>query len=254
MLRRYEKQYKRTGLSPEKGEEMEFKDLIEKDKENTSHKLDLEYFLNLPRRAQELLFLCMCNHHNDNPLSILSFGYEYKMSPIEIIFDIAHEILKYENLVNPAFEFCHSTQINSTIKINNKKYVPDFLYVYDFFDDAINILAYEYAIENPEATEYKTYKYSNENLKVVIECDGHDFHEKTKEQVKRDNERQLALQMAGYDVIRFSGSQIYNEPFQCVKAVYDFIEKKIGDKIEYTAGIDKLNEYRERYKKYMEGK
>lgn len=51
--------------------------------------------------------------------------------------------------------------------------------------------------------------------KYVIECDGHDFHEKTKEQVISDNERTRALQRLGYTVVRFSGSEIFNDPLRC---------------------------------------
>jgi very-short-patch-repair endonuclease len=34
--------------------------------------------------------------------------------------------------------------------------------------------------------------------KVIIECDGHDFHERTKEQAARDRGRDRAAQAAGY--------------------------------------------------------
>lgn len=51
---------------------------------------------------------------------------------------------------------------------------------------------------------------------LVIECDGHDFHEKTKKQASRDKERDRALQDCGYIVFRFSGSDIYNDAFNCV--------------------------------------
>lgn len=51
---------------------------------------------------------------------------------------------------------------------------------------------------------------------LVIECDGHDFHEKTREQASRDKERDRALQNCGYTVFRFTGSDIYNDAFSCV--------------------------------------
>jgi len=40
--------------------------------------------------------------------------------------------------------------------------------------------------------------------RVVVECDGHNFHEKTKEQAQRDKERDRFLQDAGWKVYRFS--------------------------------------------------
>ena len=51
----------------------------------------------------------------------------------------------------------------------------------------------------------------------AIECDGHDFHEKTKEQVARDRSRERALQAAGIRVVRFAGSEIWNEHWWCVQ-------------------------------------
>lgn len=55
-----------------------------------------------------------------------------------------------------------------------------------------------------------------ENIKLAIECDGHEFHEKTKEQAARDKSRKRFLTSQGWTVIEFTGSEIYNDPFQCV--------------------------------------
>ena len=57
-------------------------------------------------------------------------------------------------------------------------------------------------------TVYKTF---------VVECDGHDYHEKSKEQVACNNHRERDLKAAGYEVVRFSGSEIYKNATQCVK-------------------------------------
>lgn len=68
-------------------------------------------------------------------------------------------------------------------------------------------------------------EYSN-SLNLVIGCDGYDFHQKTKEQVKKDNERDRNLQMAGYYIFRFSGSEIYNDLQMCGQRITEFIMKK----------------------------
>lgn len=54
---------------------------------------------------------------------------------------------------------------------------------------------------------------------VVIECDGHNFHEKTKEQAARDKARDRSLLTAGYPVMRFTGSEIYADPLACAEQV-----------------------------------
>jgi very-short-patch-repair endonuclease len=54
---------------------------------------------------------------------------------------------------------------------------------------------------------------------IVIECDGHEFHEKTKEQAAKDKARDRDLQERGYKVFRFSGSEIWRDPFACAREV-----------------------------------
>jgi very-short-patch-repair endonuclease len=69
---------------------------------------------------------------------------------------------------------------------------------------------------------------------VAVEIDGHDFHEKTKEQASRDKERDRVLQTAGYIVLRFTGSEVYRDPQKCVDQVDDCIEEHLA-RIEIAA-------------------
>lgn len=50
---------------------------------------------------------------------------------------------------------------------------------------------------------------------ILVECDGHDFHERTKEQASRDKQRDRELVMAGYKVLRYTGSEIYRNTPDC---------------------------------------
>ena len=68
---------------------------------------------------------------------------------------------------------------------------------------------------------------------VVVECDGHEFHQKTKEQIVRDNEREYEIKKAGFDVLRFSGSQIYHTPFKCANDVFDYLVSKHERGVDY---------------------
>lgn len=56
--------------------------------------------------------------------------------------------------------------------------------------------------------------------RLVIECDGHDYHERTKEQAAHDRRRDRDLQREGYMVLRFTGSQIWQAPVACANEVY----------------------------------
>jgi very-short-patch-repair endonuclease len=64
---------------------------------------------------------------------------------------------------------------------------------------------------------------------VAIELDGHEFHEKTKEQVIQDKRRERAILQAGIKdrltVLRFSGSEIVRNCKGCIAEVVKFIEK-----------------------------
>ncbi len=51
--------------------------------------------------------------------------------------------------------------------------------------------------------------------KMVIECDGHDFHDRTKEQARKDRGRDRMLQSLGYRVYRYTGSEIWADVFIC---------------------------------------
>jgi|HigsolmetaAR202D_1030399.scaffolds.fasta_scaffold04189_5 Uncharacterized protein conserved in bacteria len=50
---------------------------------------------------------------------------------------------------------------------------------------------------------------------IVVECDGHVFHEKTKNQAARDKARDRALQERGFKVLRFTGSEIWKDAIGC---------------------------------------
>lgn len=107
-----------------------------------------------------------------------------KVSPIEKIM--------YAILVRIKYRLCESYNGEIEIKIKQQvqigKYSVDFLVTANLSDD-----------------------------KIIIECDGHDFHEKTKEQAKHDKERDRWLTSQGFKILRYTGSEIYNN-FQGIEA------------------------------------
>ena len=52
-------------------------------------------------------------------------------------------------------------------------------------------------------------------VQLVIEIDGHEFHERTKEQASHDKGRDRAMVADGYQVLRFTGSEVWNAPSKC---------------------------------------
>ena len=171
---------------------------------------EAEAFRELPERAQEIWFhycdSAIAHKRLDNMAFIHVFGLNYSecKSPIEIIFNFAFDLVAYAEgncgyWLQPQYE----------IKSGKKRYFADFVFLAEDVDEIRHI--------------------KNPNFKLVIECDGHEFHEKTKEQVVKDNEREYDLKMLGYDVLRFSGSQIYNNPFRCATQTMDYILEKMGE-------------------------
>lgn len=57
---------------------------------------------------------------------------------------------------------------------------------------------------------------------LAVECDGHEFHERTKAQAKKDRSRDRRLQQAGYTVFRFTGSEIWNDPCACADQIIEW--------------------------------
>lgn len=71
----------------------------------------------------------------------------------------------------------------------------------------------------------------NGQLCMAVECDGHDFHEKTKSQAARDKARDRALTAGGWHVFHFTGSEIYADAEKCAIELTTFaslwMEKQI---------------------------
>jgi len=61
-------------------------------------------------------------------------------------------------------------------------------------------------------------------VRVAVECDGHDFHEKTKEQAEHDKKRDRHLTSQGYAVMRFTGRELWRDPFACADEVVDYTQ------------------------------
>lgn len=122
-------------------------------------------------------------------------------SPIEQLLAIELEDLRLDRIVNfnPFIDVVGIDKQQEVIA-NNKKYRVDFL---------IPVI-------------YK----NQENITFIVECDGYEFHQKTKKQVESDNKRQRDLQESGYEVIRFSGTEIYHKPYQCALTVKNIILSK----------------------------
>lgn len=169
----------------------------------------LDIFPKLCRKAQEMIYDAMSILH----IKTYPFTWECEelitMTPIEQIYFIAFII--YYEIIKSKFMVFLDSQVE--IISNEKKYRVDFL-IKDFFGKS---------------------KLSKLKKPIIIECDGYDFHS-TKNQRNSDTERENDLKMLGYPIIRFTGSQIYKDPYLCVmqtiKFLYDENEEQLSKYFE----------------------
>jgi len=172
---------------------------------------EAEQFRNLPSRAQDIWFTWLlsqdaCEVNNDAIAFVDICGFESGEceSPIEKLFYFVLNIIIFHKFSSTKREFYMYLSVSPQYEIeraNGKKYRVDFY------------------IEHHSMKEG--------TLGLIVECDGHDFHEKTKEQVAYRNDRDMELKKLGYDVIHLSGSQIYNEPFKYARQVLEYFENTV---------------------------
>lgn len=195
---------------------------------------DLDLFLKMPRKVQEL-FWSDVEGIIDNELSwepdIETKLARYQFdelgkceSPIEQIL-MAHFDKRFRDLMHFT-DYGYFLYPQVFIKCEKNIYRVDFLANYcEMIHD-----------ENDELHEVQKY--------LLVECDGHNFHEKTKAQVKQRNERDYNLKMCGFDIVHFSGSEIYNNPDECVERIKNLLDKRPdGDCVldDYIASGNELN-------------
>ena len=161
-------------------------------------KNNLKVFNELCSKAKEMVFDAISSDKTYQFLYVdeLDESLLY-MSPIEQIFQIAYQIYSIKAYKDIVIELLPQQYI----KANNNVYRVDFLLVYACDKDGS-----EKKLKKP----------------LVIETDGKNWHS-SKKQMNHDYERENDLKLSGYDVMRFTGSQVYNKPFDCISSVFDYV-------------------------------
>lgn len=148
-------------------------------------------------------------HHYVNNIrefsTTLNSSLEDCESPIEQLLAMALEVeipFKYFYLFNPKIEML-GYQKNEWITINGENYRADFLidFVFSF--------------------EFKKVTY-----RLIVECDGFQYHQGNKDQIDKDYKRQNDLLANGYDVMRFTGAMINKNPNKCARDIVRHILTK----------------------------
>lgn len=130
-----------------------------------------------------------------------------------IYFSLPEHLSTVRNIKSPIEQIMLSILLNCCISQNSTtaEILPECIHPFIFTP----IIYTQYKINNYIVDFCIHIRKDNEQYKeiviskYVIECDGHDFHEKTKEQAKKDKKRDRDLISLGYKVLRFTGSEIY---------------------------------------------
>lgn len=163
----------------------------------------LDNFLKLCRKAQEMIFDLLQTTKHSYFFDIYELDETIgNMTPIEQIFDIGQKI-----------KFMTDSNMDLYIEPQVDIVVKDKHYIVDFLIDGYEEWSYEKNHPIPHILKKS----------LVIELDGKDFHS-SKEQMNYDYQRENDIKLAGYDVMRFTGSQIYNDINGCLSKVYQYIK------------------------------
>lgn len=57
-------------------------------------------------------------------------------------------------------------------------------------------------------------------IRLVVECDGHEFHDASKERAQYDRQRDRYMLTKGYRVLRFTGAELKRDAATCVQEIF----------------------------------
>lgn len=175
-------------------------------------------------KAKDILLSWAVDYDNNDTLGdfLINKGVESNLSPIEQIFYVAFhyslsvhkEFDKYNNWTDTSFidELMYLLE-------SQKKIVIDKNYIVDFIID--------FTTKNENGSPIFKIPL---DLKYAIELDGFNYHS-NKKQMNYDYERENKLKKIGYNVIRFTGSQIYNHPMETINDLLEIIKRDIDKEL-----------------------
>lgn len=127
-------------------------------------------------------------------------SFKYWTGDLENYTDWSSRKLKHKSLEKELINDCGWFHL--LIQIYDGKYRPDFQLV--FYHEQIESF-----------------------IKMNIEVDGHIYHEKTKEQALRDKRRDRYYLSKGITTMRFTGSEVWKDPFKCAEECFETFESMV---------------------------
>lgn len=89
-----------------------------------------------------------------------------------------------------------------------------------------NLDQYRIDLQKPVGPYRTDMVVSRQGVEIHVETDGHEFHEKTKEQARHDKKRDRFYVAQGLPVLRFTGSEVHENPALCAHETLAVLEAK----------------------------
>ena len=86
-----------------------------------------------------------------------------------------------------------------------------------------------YVPKETHPSKFIEYFFNNKNMCLVVELDSYLWHRSKPEQFTKEKARDRELKKEGYNIMRFSGREIYRDVEKCIEEVLEYIteiEKK----------------------------
>lgn len=94
------------------------------------------------------------------------------------------------------------------------------------FDPDIDFLSFSawIAIQECPIAPYRVdFAFFGMGGRVCVECDGHDYHERTPGQAMHDRRRDRFFQKNGWHVMRFTGTEIVRDAAACADELFELL-------------------------------
>lgn len=128
-----------------------------------------------------------------------------------------------------------------------KEYNPSlnyYLYLSDGLHITIQACFPDLKIDNKSIrTDILIWTPRSKNINLIVECDGYEFH-KEKSAFIHDRKRDRALKFKGYDVLRYSGSEIHNNPIETSISLVNYLLSQYQETFEKIELKNFLNGFR----------
>jgi very-short-patch-repair endonuclease len=133
---------------------------------------------------------------------------------------------KYSDVLREYIDSQPTFQIRpfgKTVKVHLQKDDNSINVFFDKKHSGIFNIESQYQVENYIADFLISFCLLSGNIDYIIEIDGHDWHEKTKEQSSRDKKRDRKMQSLFNTVFRYTGSDVYTDTYGSVKDAMECI-------------------------------